>query len=212
MKANKKITINQPITDSYGLKENSKYLLYYGFTSDTFNENIDTVRINFKNLHQSKSLKYIKSKFLPKNNISEQIKNNISRHSLQILLSWARINVANKKEMNIIKKKYNTYDRTIPIINKRNEVAALMFIIENLKKKLKKYTFSLNQNKKMIKKYKKGSNQYFAIKLVIYEKKIIHSFINFLQTLVEHILFGYVISPTKLSESHLLYLNSIKNL
>lgn len=209
MTSKKHITINQAITDSYGLKSNRKYLLYYGFTSDSFSNHIDSISIKFKNLHQPKTLRAIKIKYLKNNEFIDDIQKNIANSSLHNLLSWARINVANKDELSSIQHKYTQYSYIKPI-SKRNEVAALLFIIQHIKQQLNKYTYTLKENKNMISKYPKGSNIYFAIKLVIYEKEILHSLSQFLNMAVEKLLFKATFSPNKLTETQNNYMRSIK--
>ena len=117
--------------------------------------------------------------------------------------------MANKDELSSIQHKYTEYSYIKPI-SKRNEVAALLFIIQHIKQQLNKYTYTLKENKNMISKYPKGSNIYFAIKLVIYEKEILHSLSQFLNMAVEKLLFKATFSPNKLTETQNNYLRSIK--
>ena len=211
MTAKKHITVNQAITDSYGLKSNKKYLLYYGFTSDSFDNHMDSVSIKFKNLPQPKTLNTLKKPFLKKNEFIDEIHRNIANNSLQNLLLWARINVANKDEMNSIKNRHNSYSN-IHLISKRNEIAALLFIIESIRHQLSKYQYTLQENKNMISKYPKGSKIYFAIKLVIYEKNILHSLSQFLNMAVKKLLFKKTFSPNMFTETQNNYMRSIEML
>ena len=172
---------------------------------------MDSISIKFKNLHQPKTLRAIKNKYLKNNEFIDDIQKNIANSSLHNLLSWARINVANKYELSSIQHKY-TQHSYIKAISKRNEVAALLFIIENIQHQLSQYQYTLQENKNMISKYPKGSNIYFAIKLVIYEKEILHSLSQFLNMALKKLLFKAPFSPNKLTETQNNYMRSIEML
>ena len=66
--------------------------------------------------------------------------------------------------------------------NKRNEAAALAYLALEIEKIKRMYSSSLKQNKRNLKKFPKYSNENFATKLVIGEKKILNDIIDFTKT------------------------------
>ena len=144
MESNKALSSNQEISDSYGSKCNSRYLLYYGFALHDGSEK-DRNTILFEISQQilkgrlyAEKLHFIKSQF------KCTLTNNFSSVEFNNLMRFLRISNANKKELEIIKEKLNI---ALNPINKRNECAALSYLALHATRELNKYPLSIHQNK-----------------------------------------------------------------
>jgi histone-lysine N-methyltransferase SETD3 len=209
MESNKALSSNQEISDSYGSKCNSRYLLYYGFALHDGSEK-DRNTILFEISQQilkgrlyAEKLHFIKSKF------KCTLTNNFSSVEFNNLMRFLRISNANRKELEIIKEKLNI---ALNPINKRNECAALSYLALHATHELNKYPLSIHQNKANLRRLKSYSNASFATKLVIGEKEILTNIIEFSKMSLEVLLFKRRFSPRKLKNNmkgYILLLNDM---
>ena len=209
MKSNKALLKNQEITDSYGSKCNSKYLLYYGFALHDNSEK-DRNTISFKISQQVlKGELFNKKVQLIKPSFNCTLTNNFSDNAFNNLLRFLRIANANKKELLFIEEHKNVERNPL---NKRNEIAALTHLAMHIKTIMHNYPLSIKENKENLKYLKPYSNASFATKLVIGEKEILQNILHFCKLSLEVLLFKRRFSPRKLKNNmngYILLLNDM---
>jgi len=182
MHANHSIKKGQPITDSYGKKSNSKYLLYYGFIIHD-NDLIFKTLIDLKYNKDIDNLSKIRAPLI-KNNQKYLLNGDWESNGVIELLSQLRIINADLKEMHYIRDKYS--DKSIiPYISKKNENKTLKNFLEILEKEEDNYGTSIKQNKKQL-RLCKNKNKKIALQIIIREKENI----NLLKEKIKFILYN----------------------
>lgn len=162
------------MTDTYGKKCNSKYLIFYGFAMADNDEN--TVHIELT--HSNNKLKNIKSNIC--SSFDGDLMNNLDNDFFK-LMSFLRVSAGSETELleNPHISSYNTP------LNKGNEIQALenlYKLIESLESKYIKPYSVLEKELKSIKPY---TNKYTAftfiigeIKILLFYKKLAEEFIG----------------------------------
>ena len=164
------------VTDSYGNKLNSDYLLFYGFTVDDNNSRRDTIKIRLM-LPEQDAL-YISKKGLISDFLDVTFYKDVGDITFQNAMYYLRIANANSEELQQF---LDNPELARQPFNRRNEMAALAFLGWAARKKQETYPTSLRQNIRSLKQMKPYSNKTFATRLVIGEKEVI----QFLTDLVE---------------------------
>jgi len=197
------------ITDTYGIKCNSKYLLYYGFTLHDNSKYRNRVQMKISQQSNRGVLYKEKSKFI-QDAFTCYINGDFGNGEFSSLMRFLRISNSNTEELNNISSHVNIARTPF---NRRNEIATLMHLASYAKKRLKTYKKTIAANKKELAKHLPYSNAAFAIKLVIGEKLILKSILMFCKTSLDVLLFHRRISPRKLKnnmEGYILLLKQLK--
>ncbi len=194
------ININKSIeiTDTYGNKCNSKYLLYYGFTLQDNKKN--TIYIKLR--HREDGLNKLKYNISP--SFNGYLKHNLENDIITDLMPFLRVSAASKKQL----LDYPTIQYYNEPIDKENEFIAL----DNLKKALNtieaNYTYRFKPLLNKLKTTEKFTREYHAINLIIGEIKIIH----FYKEMIEYILNKFKFKTrSDTNKAYELYENTIKS-
>ncbi len=175
MNSVRKISAHQEITDSYGIKCNRSYLIFYGFALDDDKKCRNTV---FITLHQSNTnfrMQNLRNQLIS-DTFSRNISSDFNSLNFRQLMTFLRISNANESEL-----KAFIHNRQLAQnpYNKRNEAAALSYLALEIEKIKNQYSLTLSQNKRNLKHFPKYSNENFATKLVIGEKNILNDILKF---------------------------------
>jgi len=178
MNSVKTISSHQEITDSYGTKCNRSYLIFYGFALEDDKNCRNTVFLTIPQSNTNFRMQNLRNQ-LTSDTFSRNISSDFNSLNFRQLMTFLRIANANEAELHdFIKNRHlaqNPY-------NKRNEAAALAYLALEIEKNKRMYSLSLKQNKRNLKKFPKYSNESFATKLVIGEKKILNDILDFTRT------------------------------
>jgi histone-lysine N-methyltransferase SETD3 len=203
----KPIKEGSEITDTYGIKCNSKYLVYYGFTLHDNAKYRNHVQIKIQ--QQSKrGVLYKEKNKLIQDAFTCSINGDFGNGEFVSLMCFLRIANSNTKELTNLSR----HIARTPF-NKRNEIAALMHLTSYAEKRLTSYRKTTTNRKKELTKHSSYSNAAFAIKLVIGEKLILKSILMFCKTSLDVLLFHRRVSPRKLKNNmkgYILLLNQLK--
>jgi protein-histidine N-methyltransferase len=205
----KSIKVGGEITDTYGIKCNSKYLLYYGFTLHDNTKYRNRVQIKISQ-QSNRGVLYKKKNKLIQDAFTCSIDGDFGDGEFSSLMRFLRIANSNTAEFTDISSHVNI---TRTPFNRRNEIATLMHLASYVEKRLKAYKKTIAASEKEITKHLPYSNAAFAIKLVIGEKKILKSILMFCETSLDVLLFHRRISPRKLKNNmkgYILLLNQLK--
>lgn len=203
----KSIKEGSEITDTYGIKCNSKYLLYYGFTLHDDSKYRNRVQIKIPQ-QSKKGLLYKEKSKLIRDTFTCSINWDFGNSEFSSLMRFLRIANSNTEELN---SSHVNIARTP--FNRRNEIATLMHLASYAKKRLKAYKKTISTSEKELAKHLPYSNAAFAIKLVIGEKKILKNILMFCKTSLDVLLFNRRVSPRKLKnnmEGYILLLKQLK--
>lgn len=182
MRANHSIKKGLQISDSYGKKCNSKYLLYYGFMVGDINcKTLVDLQYN-KDIDKLSNLR----EPLIKNNQEYLLDSNWNSIEVNKLLSQLRIINADLGELKYIINKYSN-GSIIPHISKKNEKKTLESFFEILKKEKNNYGSSIDENILELNE-NENSNKKTALQMIIREKENIKYFEKKLEKLLNNLL------------------------
>ena len=200
MRANHSIKKGHQISDSYGKKCNSKYLLYYGFMVGDNDINCKTL----VDLQYNKDIDKLSNLREPLIQANQKYLLDSNWESNNKLLSQLRIINADLGELKYIINKYSD-SSIIPPISKKNEMKTLESFFEILKKEKDNYGSSIDENKLELNR-NENPNKKTALQMIIREKENIKYFEKNLEKLLKNLLFE---TPDINMQK---YLNIIKNL
>jgi hypothetical protein len=164
----------QDITDSYGIKCNRSYVLFYGFTLSDNTKCRNTIFIEIQQ-PISPDMQSMRDQLISKD-FSRNISSDFNSLNFRQMMSFLRISNANETELQAFIQNRQLSQNPY---SKRNEAAALSYLSFKVKEILETYSLSLNQNKKNLKKLPQYSNKSFATILVMGEKKIMYELLAF---------------------------------
>jgi len=183
MQANHSIKKGLQISDSYGKKCNSKYLLYYGFMIGDMNcKTLVDLQYN-KDIDKLYNLR----EPLIKDNQKYLLDSNWCSMEVNKLLSQLRIINADLEELKYIIDKYSD-SSIIPYISKKNEKRTLESFFEILKNEKDNYGSSMDENNLELNK-NINLNKKTALKIIIREKENINYFEKKIEELLNDLLF-----------------------
>jgi len=183
MRANHSIKKGLQISDSYGKKCNSKYLLYYGFMLDDVNcKTLVDLQYN-KEIDELSNLR----EPLIKDTQKYLLDGNWDSIEVNKLLSQLRIINADLKELKYIIDKFSDTSVITPI-SKKNEKKTLESFFEILKNEQNNYGSSIYENKLELNR-NENPNKKTALQIIIREKENIKYFEKKLEKLLKNLLF-----------------------
>ena len=183
MRANHSIKKGLQISDSYGKKCNSKYLLYYGFMVDDINcKTLVDLQYN-KDIDELSNLR----EPLIKDTQKYLLDGNWDSIEVNKLLSQLRIINADLKELKYIIDKFSDTSVITPI-SKKNEKKTLESFFEILKNEESNYGSSIDENKLELNR-NENPNKKTALQMIIREKENIKYFEKKIEKLLKNLLF-----------------------
>ena len=206
MSSTRKMGINCEISDSYGVKCNRKYLLYYGFTLDNNKNNRNKVYLQIRDANTDDVL-YKERRKLISMNFQCNIDADFNSEEFKRLLYFIRILNANEYELAAF---IHSPQLAHKPYNKRNEAAALAFLGLYIYELLQSYPLTLQQNVKNIRTVSTYSNNYFAIRLIIGEKELLKQVLGFTKQGIGLLLYGRRFSLRTVKKGIKIYLQQLK--
>ena len=200
---------SQEITDSYGIKCNRSYILFYGFTLVDNNKCRNTVFIELNQSSSTYNIQTMRDQLTSKE-FSRNISSDFNTLNFRQMMTFLRISNANEMELKAFLQNRQLMQNPY---SQRNEAAALSYLSFKINELLNTYSLSFGQNKKNLKKMPKYSNKSFATILVMGEKKIIHDLLAFAKLALGILLLNYRASPRQLKnnvEGYILTLHTIR--
>jgi histone-lysine N-methyltransferase SETD3 len=177
MDMNRSVQANIEITDTYGKKCNSKYLLFYGFVLPNNDNNKVTVKLkqNTDDLDDVKNNLYT--------SLTEELDKDLDSYAFRELLKFLRISAATPDELSD-KHSKNDFDKPL---NKNNEYKALRnlyLLIEHLERN---YVKSYTDLKKRYKKTTPFTKNYTATVYILGELDILLFYKNLAYTFMKQL-------------------------
>jgi len=179
MDMNESINSNIEITDTYGRKCNSKYLLFYGFVLPNNNNN-NTVTVKLK--QNVDDLYNEKNKLFP--SFTGELDTNLESTTFQELLSFLRISAATNEELVRFELK-SDFNKPLNKSNEYNALHNLYLLIENLERNYIKSYNDLIQKSKSVKPFTKEHSTIIYIlgelEILLFYKNLAYTFMEQLQ-------------------------------
>ena len=185
---------HQDISDSYGIKCNRSYVLFYGFTLADNTKCRNTIFLELRQPISTFNIQSMRDQLISKE-FSRNISGDFNSLNFRQMMTFLRISNANESELISFTKNRQLAQNPY---SKRNEAAALSNLSFKVKQILNAYSLSLSQNKKNMKKFTQYSNKSFATILVMGEKKIIHEILAFAKLAL-----GILLLNNRVSSRHL---------
>ena len=199
MQSKVSITSGEAITDSYGGKCNSEYLMYYGFSLKDNPKN-NTLAVNIQ--HKNDSDLQLRIAIYP--NFIGKLKADIDSIIFKDMLTFFRVATADNKTLNSQSSRSN-YSKPLSI---KNEIM-VMYILKNyIDAMLERYGRSYADSVKELEKIKKLNNKRNALILIIGEMEILMYYKKFADEVIQY-LKG---TRTNLSSEYSSYLMPLKSL
>ena len=169
MDMNKSVNSGIEITDTYGKKCNSNYLLFYGFVLPNNPHNKVTVKLkqNVDDLYDKKNELYP--------SFAGELNKDVESSTFQELLAFLRISAATKEDLSKLQKKKDFY-KPLNKINEYNALRNFYILIEHLERNYIKTYAELKQLSKNITPFTK---EYSSTIYILGELEILLFYKNF---------------------------------
>jgi len=187
----------QEITDSYGIKCNRSYIIFYGFALSDNNKCRNTIFIQLNQPISTFNIQNQRDQLIS-NHFSRDISSDFNSLNFRAMMTFLRISNANERELQAFLQNRQLSQNPY---SKRNEAAALSYLSFKINELLNTYSLSFSQNKKNLKKFPTHSNESFATILVLGEKKIMRELLAFTKLALGVLLLNNRVSTRQLKNN-----------
>jgi hypothetical protein len=185
---------NQELTDSYGVKCNRSYLIFYGFALRNNDDGRNTIFLTLTPPNSVFDTQNLRQQLIS-GSFSRNISSDFNSLNFRAMMNFLRISNANEQELLAFSKNPQLAQNPY---SKRNEAAALSYLALKIHDLMSTYPLSLAQNKKNLKTMPEFSNKSFATILVMGEKKIMCELLKFTKMTL-----GILLMNNRVSHRHL---------